>query len=367
MTFETPYYLVDEHKLLKNLEKIRYLKDNAQVKSVLSLKCFSTWSLFKLIRQYMDGTSSSSLYEARLGYEKFGKEVHAYSVAFSATDILQLKKYANKIIFNSIAQLKKFYSQIDNLEVGIRLNPQRSYSPYKLADPAQRYSRLGITNYQSVLEVAELINGVMLHYNCDNQDFANFSILLDYLAETYNDLLFRLDWISLGGGIGFTLDNYPLEKFSHKLNAFGKHFKIQVYLEPGQAVITDSSSLVTTVLDIVHNERDIVIVDSSIEAHMLDLLVYQENAKIKLASSGKYHYIIAGKSCLAGDIFGEFSFNSPIKIGDNINFADAAGYTMVKTNWFNGLKMPSIIVRRLNGNYDVIKTFGYQDFKQSLG
>jgi len=367
MLFETPYYLIDETKLVKNLEKIKAVRKSCGAKSVLALKCFSTWSVFELMHQYMDGTTSSSRYEARLGYEKFGKEVHAYSVAFSREDITKLKEYASKIIFNSVSQLQTFYSQVSHLDVGLRLNPQISYSNFDLADPARKYSRLGVTDYQSAFEMVDLINGVMFHYNCENEDFDNFSTLLDGISDTYRDLLFQLDWISLGGGIYFTLDDYPLDKFSNKLKEFSEYFDIQVYLEPGEAAITNSTSLITTVLDIVHNKIDIAIVNSSIEAHMLDLLTYQESAKIKGTSLGKYRYMIAGKSCLAGDIFGDFHFNSPLKVGDNIQIADAGGYTMVKMNWFNGLKMPSIIVKRLNGCYDVVKTFGYQDFKNNLG
>lgn len=367
MHFETPYYLIDEKRLVKNLEKIQLLRENAGVRSVLALKCFSTWSVFEVMRQYMDGTTSSSLYEARLGHEEFGKEVHAYSVAFSKEEIIEVKEYANKIIFNSVSQLKTFYPEISHLNIGLRLNPHISYSDYDLADPARRYSRLGVTDYQSVLDVSDLISGVMFHYNCENKDFDNFSVLLDSISDTYSELLFQLDWVSLGGGIYFTLDDYPLEKFSDKLKAFSEHFNIQVYLEPGETAITDAADLVTTVLDIVHNEIDIAIVDSSTEAHILDLLVYREPAEIRGATQGKYHYMVAGKSCLAGDIFGDFHFDSPLKPGDRIFMADAAGYTMVKMNWFNGLKMPSIIVKRLDGRYDVIKSFGYQDFKNNLG
>ncbi len=367
MRFETPYYLINEERLIKNLRKIQQVRENSGVKSVLALKCFSTWPVFEVMRQYMDGTTSSSLYEAKLGYEEFGKEVHVYSVAFSREEITELKKYANKIIFNSISQLKTFYSEANCLDRGLRLNPQMSYSDYDLADPARRYSRLGVIDCQSALEVSALINGVMFHYNCENEDFDNFSALLDNISDAYSDLLFQLDWVSLGGGIYFTLDDYPLEKFSEKLKAFSEYFNIQVYLEPGETAITDSACLVTTVLDVVHNELDIAIVDSSIEAHMLDLLIYREPAEIKDASQGKHHYMIAGKSCLAGDIFGDFYFDHPLKAGDRVHIADAAGYTMVKMNWFNGLKMPSIIVKRLDGRYDVIKSFGYQDFKKNLG
>jgi carboxynorspermidine decarboxylase len=371
MILETPCYLIDENKLLKNLEKIKYLKENFEVKSVLALKCFSTWSVFNLIRQYLDGTTSSSLYETRLGYEKFGGEVHAYSVAFSVEEINELKNYSNKIIFNSISQLNTFYNEVKHLDLGLRINPQISYSDYELADPARRYSRLGVTDYNAILEVLNKINGVMFHYNCENADFDSYSSMLDTISNTYADLLYQLDWISLGGGVSFTLADYPLDQFGQKLKKLSDSFNLQVYLEPGEATITDSTYLVTKILDIVHNEIDIAIVDSSIEAHMLDLLVYRAEAEIEETdghnlNKGQYRYIIAGKSCLAGDIFGTFNFKSALNVGDIIHIADAGGYTMVKKNWFNGLKMPSIVIKRLDGSYEVVRTFNYDDFKNNL-
>lgn len=367
MRFKTPCYVIDEQRLLENMEKIQWLRTHAGIKAVLALKCFSTWPAFELIQSYMDGTTSSSLYEARLGYEEFGKEVHAYSVAFSKDEIGELKQYANKVIFNSINQLKTFHAELFPLDIGLRINPLISCSDYDLADPARQYSRLGVTDYSSVQEIAHLINGVMFHYNCENRDFDDFSRQLDYISETYRDLLIQLDWVSLGGGIYFTLDDYPLEKLAQKLEDFSEQFSIQVYLEPGEAAITGSASLVSTVLDIVHNEVDIAIVDTSTEAHMLDLLIYQESAEIEGSQQGDHRYMIAGKTCLAGDIFGDFHFHEPLQIGDQIHFADAAGYTMVKMNWFNGLKMPSIVIKRLDGHYDMVKTFGYHDFKYNLG
>lgn len=367
MRFQTPYYLIDERRLLNNLEKIQWLRTNAGVKTVLALKCFSTWPAFELMQQYMDGTTSSSLYEARLGYEEFGKEVHAYSVAFSQEEITIVKQYANKVIFNSTTQLKTFHSEVSHLDVGLRINPNISYSDYDLANPAREFSRLGVMDYSSALEVAHLINGAMFHYNCENADFDDFSNSLNHISETYRELLFQLDWVSLGGGIYFTLEDYPLKKFADKLQEFSQRFDIQVYLEPGETVITNSVSLVTTVLDIVHNEVDIAIVDSSIEAHMLDLLVYQEQAEIKDVKQGNHHYLVGGKSCLAGDIFGDFYFDAALKVGEQIHFADAGGYTMVKMNWFNGLQMPSIIIKRLDGCYENVKSFVYQDFKKNLG
>lgn len=374
---ETPYYLIDEKKLLKNLKKIKYLKDNYGIKSVLALKCFSGWCVFDLMRDYMDGTTSSSLYEARLGYEKFGKEVHAYSVAFSGTDVDELKKFSSKIIFNSVSQLKLFYKRAGNLKIGLRINPNISYSDFDLADPARRYSRLGVGDYKSVLKISHLLSGVMFHCNCENENFNKFSSYLDHISNNYAGLLNKLEWVSLGGGIYFTKDNYPLEKFGKKLKKFSAQFGVQVYLEPGETAITQSAYLVTKVLDIVHNEIDIAIVDSSAEAHMLDLLVYRTPAKTVFVenkncpepgsgSKGRFKYMLAGKSCLAGDIFGIYNFKKKLRVGNIINIADAAGYTMVKKNWFNGLAMPSIAVKRLDGSCDIVKKFGYEDYRNSL-
>lgn len=366
MKIETPYYLIDEKKILKNLKKLSWLKEKTGVKIVLALKCFSTWSVFGLIREYLDGTTSSSLYETRLGYEKFGKETHAYSVGYTLEEIKEIKKYSNIIIFNSISQLKKFYKEVKDLSIGLRINPKVSYSQYDLADPARRFSRLGETNKDEVKKVLNLIDGVMFHFNCENDNFENLSRNLDYISEEFSDILSNIKWVSLGGGIYLTKKGYPIKKFAKKILSFNKKFKLQIYLEPGEAVITETAELITKVVDIVHNEIDIAIVDASTEAHMLDLLIYRTQAKIKSNPEGKYRYMIAGRSCLAGDVFGVYNFKRKLKIGDIIRIQDAAGYTMVKKNWFNGLQMPSIVVKRLNGNIEIIRKFTYEDYLYSL-
>lgn len=366
MNLKTPYYLIDERKLLRNLKLLKQVSDDSGAKSVLALKCFSTWSVFELMKKYMDGVTASSVYEARLGYEKFGKEIHVYSVAYSKEDINQIVKFADKIIFNSISQLKRFSPFLRGRDLGLRLNPQVSYSHFDLADPARKYSRLGVVDKKSISQILPLIKGVMFHFNCENDDFKNFSSNLDYIAHKYKGILEYLQWISLGGGIYFTKKGYPVKEFCRKLKEFSNRFKIQVFLEPGESTITQSAELVTRVLDIVHNKADIAIVDASTEAHMLDLLVYRSSAKIKDTQKGRFKYMVAGRSCLAGDIFGAYKFKAPLKIGSIIKFSDAAGYTMVKKNWFNGLKMPAIVVKRLNGSIDVVREFEYNDFVKSL-
>jgi carboxynorspermidine decarboxylase len=363
---ETPYYLIDERKLLKNLKIIKYVRERSGARSVLALKSFSAWSVFGLMKKYLDGTTSSSPYEARLGYEKFGKECHAYSVAYSKEDINEVSSFADKIIFNSISQLKRFAPYCKGADLGLRLNPQVSFSHFDLADPARKFSRLGVIGTKFFSKALPLISGVMFHFNCENDNFNNFSSNLEHISRVYGSIIKRLDWVSLGGGVYFTRAGYPLERFCKKIKEFGDRFKVQVYLEPGESVITESAELVTRVLDIVHNRINIAIVDASTEAHMLDLLVYRQSAKMKNASNGRFRYMVAGRSCLAGDIFGTYNFRSRLKVGQVIKFSDAAGYTMVKKNWFNGLKMPSIAIMRLNGSVELARRFTYRDFAGSL-
>ena len=362
----TPYYLIDETRLLKNLEIIQHIREQSGAKSVLALKCFSTWCVFDLMRQYMDGTTSSSLFEAKLGYEKFGKEVHAYSVAYSAEEIEAVAQFADKVIFNSLSQLKLFHHSVRNLKVGLRVNPGISYSHFDLADPARRYSRLGVCNESDLQSAANLISGLMFHFNCENDDIENIAAAIEQIAFKYATVLKKMQWVSFGGGIYFTKDDYPLERFCLILKHFSEKFGVQVYLEPGEAVISGSAELVTTVLDVVHNEIDIAIVDASIEAHMLDHLIYNTNPKISFPALGTQPVMITGRTCLAGDLFGSYELEAPLKIGDEVRFADAAGYTMVKKNWFNGVAMPSIVVKRLNGTVELIRSFDYKDYLGNL-
>lgn len=366
MKITTPYYLIDEKKLLRNLEIIQQVRQLSGAKSVLALKCFSTWCVFHLMQQYMDGTTSSSLYEARLGFEKFGKETHAYCVGYSEEDILAVAEFADKIIFNSISQLERYYDVVKSAKLGLRVNPGISYSHFDLADPARKHSRLGVANKDELAKHLPRLSGLMFHYNCENDDFHNFSQQLDTIGNCYGDMLKQIQWVSLGGGLYFTKEGYPVEKFSHKLADFAREFNVQIYLEPGESAITGCAELVTSVVDLVRNERDIAIVDASVEGHMLDLLIYRLSAKMEAGDMGNHEYMVAGRSCLAGDVFGTFRFKDRLEIGSEIRFADAAGYTMVKKNWFNGLQMPAIAVRRLDDTVEVIRKFGYADFINNL-
>lgn len=362
---QTPYYLIDKSKLLQNMEKIATLRELSGAKALLALKCFATWSVFDFMRDYMDGTTSSSLNEVRLGHERFGKETHAYSVAYADYEIDEVVSHADKIIFNSIGQLTRFESQSAGIIRGLRLNPGVSSSSFDLADPARPFSRLGEWDLKKVEPVMDLISGFMIHNNCENGDFDLFDQMLGDIEQKFGPLLKKAEWVSLGGGIHFTGENYPLEKFAERLKRFSGEFGVQVYLEPGEASITKSTTLEVTVLDKLYNGKDLVVVDSSIEAHLLDLLIYRESAKVH-PNQGPHRYQVCGKSCLAGDIFGEFNFEKELNIGDRISLQDTAGYTMVKKNWFNGVQMPAIAIRELDGSLRTVREFDYTDYEQSL-
>ncbi|WP_127107324.1 carboxynorspermidine decarboxylase [Pararhodobacter zhoushanensis] len=362
---QTPYYLIDKSRLLPNMEKIAWLREASGVKSLLALKCFATWSVFDFMSEYMDGTTSSSLYEVRLGREKFGKETHAYSVAYADNEIDEVLSHSDKIIFNTIGQLTRFEAQSVGHKRGLRVNPGVSTSSFDLADPARPFSRLGEHDPEKIAQVADKISGFMFHNNCENADFERFDAMLSLIEQRFGFLIRSMEWISLGGGVHFTGEGYPLDRLADRLKRFADQNGVQVYLEPGEASITKAATLEVTVLDTLHNGKNLAIVDSSIEAHMLDLLIYREQAKVS-PNAGDHEWMVCGKSCLAGDIFGEFRFPEALKAGDRLSIQDAAGYTMVKKNWFNGVKMPAIAVRELDGTVRQVRDFGYEDFAAAL-
>jgi carboxynorspermidine decarboxylase len=353
--------------LVRNLKVVRRVREESGAKSVLALKCFSTWGVFGLMREYLDGTTSSSLYEARLGREEFGGEVHAYSVAFTLDEATAIGAIADKVIFNSLSQLDRLADHVHGPELGLRVNPGVSHSAFDLADPARRYSRLGVVDVDDLRAAAPRLRGLMFHFNCENEDFDAFASAVRYISDRYFEVLGAMAWVSLGGGIAFTAPGYPVDRLCELLRALGERFGVQVYLEPGEACITSSAELVTTVLDVVRNEVDIAVVDASIEAHMPDHLIYATTPQVVSPLAGACRTIIAGRTCLAGDVFGEYRLARTPRVGDEIRFGDAAGYTMVKKSWFNGLTMPSIVVHRLDGSVEVVREFNYVDFKSSLG
>jgi len=361
----TPYYLIDKAALKRNLDVIDYVRQQSGAKVLLALKCFAAWSVFDLMREQMDGTTSSSLYEVKLGYQKFGGETHAYSVAFADHEIHEVLANCDKIIYNSVSQLERFAALANDKPVGLRLNPGISFAGFDLADPARQFSRLGESDPARILAVIDRISGVMIHNNCENDNFGQFDQLLTQVEERYGHILGQLDWVSLGGGISFTDPGYPVGAFCLRLRQFAQRHGVQVYLEPGEATVRHTTTLETTVLDTSFNGKHLAIVDSSTEAHMLDLLIYRETAPIG-AEHGEHQYMICGKTCLAGDIFGEARFPTPLQVGDRISIGDAGGYTMVKKNWFNGIHMPAIAIKEIDGSVRIAREFSFDDYVNSL-
>ncbi|MFC0820428.1 carboxynorspermidine decarboxylase [Moraxella marmotae] len=382
-TLQTPYYLLDERAIIDNLKISQQVCQASGAKALLALKCFATWGVFDAMRPFLDGTTSSSLNEVRLGKECFGGETHAYSVAYADHEIDEVLNYADKIIFNSINQLIRFGQKAKDrgIAVGLRLNPQTSNSSFIIADPARPFSRLGEHELDKIMAVADEITGVMIHNNCENNDFAAFSQSLQDIESRFAPLFHRLQWISFGGGIHYIDPDYPLQDFIDCLKDFSDKYGVQIYLEPGEASVHQGAVLVTSVLDTLHNGKPLAVVDASIEAHMLDLLIYRQSAPLAYVNDTPYaiaggdfdgvtadeHSVrIYGKSCLAGDIFGDYPLNEPLKVGDKVAFGNAAAYTMVKKNWFNGVDMPAIVIIRENGEITVQRQFDYADYKDSL-
>lgn len=361
----TPYYLIDKAALLRNLQVIQQVRRDSGAKLLLALKCFATWSVFDLMREYMDGTTSSSLYEVKLGWHKFGGETHAYSVAFADDEIDEVVAHCDKIIFNSVNQLARFEGRAGGKPLGLRLNPGLSVSGHDLADPARPFSRLGESDPARILSVVDRLDGVMIHNNCENAEFERFDALLTQTEQRYAEVFERVDWVSLGGGISFTAPGYALDAFCQRLRRFAQRHRVQVYLEPGEAAVRGTTTLEVSVLDTGFNGMELAVVDASTEAHMLDLLIYRETAPIG-AGVGGHQVQICGKTCLAGDIFGSGRFEQPLRVGDRLSIGDAAGYTMVKKNWFNGVRMPAIALRELDGRVHVVRSFSYDDYVGSL-
>lgn len=252
----TPYYLIDKSALLRNLQIMDRVREQSGAKVLLALKCFATWSVFDLMREHMDGTTSSSLYEVKLGQQKFGGETHAYSVAFADHEIDEVVAHCDKIIFNSINQLERFAPAAMGKPVGLRLNPGVSCAGFDLADPARPFSRLGESDPARILSVIDRLSGVMIHNNCENDDFARFDALLGEVERRYGAILQRLQWVSLGGGISFTSPGYALDAFCERLRHFSSKWGVQVYLEPGEATVRHTTTLEVSVLDTGFNGKD---------------------------------------------------------------------------------------------------------------
>ncbi len=370
---KTPCFVVDLALLRKNLAILDRVRRETGVKILLAQKAFSMFSVYGVINGILDGTCASSPHEARLGREEFGKEVTAFAAAYSEQDLKELLTTCNRIIFNSFSQWKRFREIIRNskdVKFGIRCNPEHSEGDVEIYDPCAPKSRLGIRRADFDGESLEGITGLHMHNLCEKNSDA-FARTLAVFEEKFADIIPQMQWINLGGGHHITRQDYDIELLCRLLKEFKARWGTpEIFLEPGEAVALNTGYLVSSVLDVVHNETDIAILDTSAEAHMPDVLEMPYRPNIigaGLPDEKKYTYRLAGHSCLAGDVIGDYSFDEQLEYGSRLVFLDMAHYTMVKTNTFNGLQLPSIATwDSETGELNMIREFGYTDFKSRL-
>ncbi len=371
-TLPSPCWLLEESLLLKNLEQIQHIKTQTGAKVLLALKGYALWKSFDILKPYLDGCCASGLHEAKLAAEMFTKEVHTYSPAFKEDEIKEIAALSHHLVFNSPAQLKRFETQVKNinpnLSLGLRVNPEYSEAPKEIYNPCALHSRLGTTleNFDEAL--LKKIDGLHFHALCEQDSSALESVLQNF-EEKFGKYIPKMKWINFGGGHHITKKGYDVEKLIKLIKTFKNKYNVEVYLEPGEAIGWETGTLITTVLDIVHNGIDIAILDSSAEAHMPDTIIMPYQAEVRgAAKAGEkvYTYRLAGNTCLAGDIMGDYSFDTPLQIGDKIIFEDQMHYTMVKATTFNGIKLPSIAIKRVDGTIEILRQFEYEDFKGRL-
>ena len=375
---KTPSFVIDEGLLEKNLEILDQVKKRTGAKILIALKAYSAFSTFPLIRKYLDGTCASSPFEARLGHEEFGKEDVVAAPAYTKEHITELVKHSTCIIFNSFSQLKAFKDTAlkHNIECGIRINPEYSESPVEFYNPCAPCSRLGITIKNFEERSLEGVAGLHFHALCE-QGADALQRILEAVEKKFGKYLDKVKWVNFGGGHHITKEGYDVDLLCKLINDFKERYNVQVYLEPGEAVALNAGFLVASVVDIIHNDMDIAILDTSAETHMPDVLSMPYTPEViwaKIASKcteeDKKHfshvYRLGGLTCLAGDVIGDYAFPEKLSVGSKIIFTDMAIYSMVKTTTFNGINLPSIAIHRKDGKLEVVKEFGYEDFKERL-
>nr|WP_216083770.1 carboxynorspermidine decarboxylase [Paenibacillus riograndensis] len=371
-TLPSPAYLVDERLLKKNLETLNYVQEKTGAKILLAQKGFSMHALYPLVGKYLHGVTSSSLFEARLGYEEMGKEVHVYAPAYMDREFDELLSYTDHIVFNSFDQWARFKNRVQSapkaISCGIRVNPEYSEIEVPLYDPCYNYSRMGVTLPNFRPEELDGIDGLHFHTMCE-QNSDTLERTLKVVEEKFGQYLHGMKWLNFGGGHHITRPDYDLETLIRCILHMKETYNVQIYLEPGEAVALNTGYLVATVLDTMHNGMDIAILDTSAECHMPDVLAMPYRPGIIGAGEpGEYPYTyrLGGMTCLAGDVIGDYSFKEPLKYGDKLVFLDMAHYSMVKNHMFNGVNLPAIASYNDEEGLKVIREFEYSDFSGRL-
>ena len=365
----TPSFVIDEGRLITNLQLLNRIEHETGCKILLAQKCFSTFALYPLIGQYISGTTASGIYEAKLGFEEMHKENHVFAPAFKPQDISELDQICDHIVFNSWNQYRLHSPNIHKASIGIRVNPQFSTQDHAIYDPCATGSRLGVTIDQMPETLPDNIEGLHFHTLCE-QGFEDLESTFNAFEEKFSKYIPHIKWLNLGGGHHITHPEYNVEGLIAFLKRIHQKYGVQIYLEPGEGVVLNCGYMVTEVMDKVRNGLEILILDFSAACHCADIIEMPLMPPIFNAednADGKYVYRLSSMTCLAGDVIGDYSFNNPVNIGDKIIIEDMALYSMVKTNTFNGMPLPDIFLLKSDGSVNLIKRFGYQDFKQRLG
>lgn len=368
----TPCYVIDENIIEENCKVLADVMKKTGCHVLLAQKAFSNYALYTLIGKYLSGTTASGLYEARLGREEMGRENHVFAPAYKDEDMDELVKICDHIVFNSISQLEKHKEKCRNVSIGIRVNPEFStQNGHEIYDPCGKGSRLGVT--ADLLRNADLtgIDGLHFHTLCE-QNSDDLKKTLDVVEEKFDFLLRKVKWVNFGGGHHITRKDYDVELLCDCITHIKEKYNVKVYIEPGEAVALNAGYFITTVLDKVKNSGiTCLILDGSAACHMPDVLEMpytpplSEGSIIEIPEK-EFDYRLGGNTCLAGDIIGNYRFDHDVQIGERLTFCDMAIYSMVKNNTFNGIPLPSIYSMDRNGDCRLIKSFGYNDFKERL-
>ncbi|MGD2119942.1 MAG: carboxynorspermidine decarboxylase [Chromatiales bacterium] len=369
---ETPCYLLEENRLRRNLQLIQHVKQQSGCNIILALKGFAMWSVFPIVREYLDGCSASSYNEAWLVREHFGEHVHLYAPAYTKKEFPELTKIAQRISFNSLTQWQAFadHAIAAGVSCGLRVNPAIHEVETELYNPSGDQSRLGVAAVELDNGLPDGVEGLHVHALCENPAEST-ARLIAAVEKKFGSFLPQLKWMNLGGGHLMTREGYDVELLIRVLSEFKQRWPhLDIVLEPGSAIAWDTGPLVSSVLDIVQRGGiDIAILDTSATAHMPDVLEMPYRPRVRYAdlpNKKKHTYRLGGMTCLAGDIIGDFAFDQPLQIGDQVIFEDMMHYTMVKTTMFNGVQHPSIAIQRSDGAIEVVRRFGYQDYEARL-
>lgn len=367
----TPAYVIDEAKLVNNLEILKSVQERTGCKVLLAQKAFSMYATYPLISQYLAGTTASGLYEAKLGREEFGGEVHVFAPAFKDADLEEILEIADHIVFNSERQLRKHVDKCRavGVSVGLRINPECStQGDHALYDPCAAGSRFGVRIDQFSEDLLDLVDGLHFHTLCE-QNSDDLKTTLNAVEAKFGPYLHRIKWLNMGGGHHVTREDYNLDLLISSIQHMQETYGLEVYIEPGEAIALNAGYLVTEVLDIFENGIETLVLDASATCHMPDVLEMPYRPPLRHgfeAGQKAYTYRLSSNTCLTGDIIGDYSFEKPVEIGDKLYFEDMAIYSFVKNNTFNGIGLPSLVLMDKTGDCRIVKSFGYEDFKGRL-